>query len=100
MVRKKYYFPKREFIFHMHSPVGPPTLVYPQDRAGIVQAGFYKYYRYYPLEDAGRETESRLGLCQDHTSTLLHDNTLNLFPQGPCVRAQSPGSRPHIFYTS
>jgi hypothetical protein len=89
-----------DLIFQTHNPAEPLTRVSASDITCIVQAGFCTYRRYYQEEDAGRAKESRLSLFLDHTPTLLHDNTLNVFFEDWCVREQSTGNTHRIFYTS
>jgi len=89
-----------DLIFQTHTRAGPLSRVSGWDITGIVGAGFYKYYRYYQGEDAGTGKESRLSWFLNHTSTLVHGNTLYVFFGGLSVRVQSPGNTHRIFFTS
>ena len=89
-----------DLIFQTHNPAEPLTRVSEPDITCIVQAGFCTYHRYYQEEDGGIAKESILSQLRDHTSTLVHDNTLNVFFEDWCAREQSTGNTHRIFYTS
>jgi hypothetical protein len=46
----------------------------------------------------GIQKESRPDQCQDQTSTLLPDNTLNFSSRGCCAGVLSIDNMPRIFY--
>jgi IS1 family transposase len=77
-----------DVIFQTHTLAELPTRASASDITCIVQDGFCTYRRYYQEEDAGTGKESRLSRFLDHTSTRVHDSTLNYFLWGWCVRAQ------------
>jgi hypothetical protein len=95
---KKCLISQKWFIFQMHNPGEPLTPVSAWDRACIVRDGFCKYCRCCYREDVGIQKESRPDQCQDQTSTLLPDNTLNFSSRGCCAGVLSIDNMPRIFY--